>query len=360
MRNLFIFFAIFSSVVLKNEAISIEMDCTFDGGKSAGDWVEFGWNLIEDGLSLIPEVGAILTFVDDITDFFGGDLEEVYFDRWKRCIVSWIRSEIDAAFQREASSNLNTMTIALKRLNETLEEMTSVDSEDDFHRYNQFQDDIRTDANDVKELVDASNGATSMMAPFKHAFYIELASMLLVGRRLLDMNATTSYIDRWKDDGISRMKTYRDFVDFFEKNSLKPYLGNWNVELKNHEECTAIFKPQFPLPVCEIDCLGAAYCEVTSSIQDFNNVTKNTLCICDIWPYTITCEGLCYLPDVNGCKGDFDLIRGECEATRDDLLEKETATKDNVNRIIDFVLDISTNAESVFGSIETGGVQYEW
>ena len=86
-------------------------------------------------------------------DFFGGDLEGVYFDRWKRCIVSWIRSEIDAAFQREASSNLNTMTIALKRLNETLEGMTSVDSEDDYDRYNQYQQTIKMSADDVKELV---------------------------------------------------------------------------------------------------------------------------------------------------------------------------------------------------------------
>ena len=46
------------------------MDCTFDDEKSTGDWVEFGWDLIEDALSLIPEIGAILPFLDTIHGLF--------------------------------------------------------------------------------------------------------------------------------------------------------------------------------------------------------------------------------------------------------------------------------------------------
>ena len=66
------------------------------------------------------------------------------------------------------------------------------------------------------------NGAATMITPYKHAFYIELASMLLVGRRLLDMNATSSALYKWKVDGIIRLQMYQDFVDDFKRGSLKP------------------------------------------------------------------------------------------------------------------------------------------
>jgi len=359
MRNLCTYFAVFSLAVLKNEAIEIEMDCTFDDSKSTGDWIEFGWNLIEDGLSIIPVVGDILPFLDDICDFFAGDLEGIYFNRWKTCIISWIRSEIDAGYQREASSNLNTMAITLQRLNETLEGMTSVDSEEDWFLYGPYQMELKNLANDIKSLVDAANGAATMIAPFKHAFYIELASMLLVGRRLLDMNASSTALYRWKSDSISRMQTYRDFVDHFKKTSIKPYIEDWHVELNTYESCKPQFIQQLPLPTCEIVCVGATVCQVTSSIPNINNSTYTRPCICDIWPYTQVCEGLCF-ESVNGCKPDFDPIRGDCEATRDDLLEKEIATKDNVNPFFEKVLTISANAENIFGTIETRGEQYEW
>merc|ERR1712012_344921 len=114
------------------------MDCTFDDGKSTGDWLEFGWDLIENGLSLIPVIGDILPFLDTIHDFFVGDLEGVYFDRWRKCI-SWIQHEIDATWQRDAASNLHTMATTLRALQETLEGMTSVDSAEDMLLYTHFQ-----------------------------------------------------------------------------------------------------------------------------------------------------------------------------------------------------------------------------
>ena len=96
----------------------------------------------------------ILHFVTNFfLDFFAGDLEGVYFNRWKTCIISWIRSEIDAGYQREASSNLNTMAITLQRLNETLEGMTSVDSEEDWFLYGPYQMELKNLANDIKSLV---------------------------------------------------------------------------------------------------------------------------------------------------------------------------------------------------------------
>ena len=133
-----------------------------------------------------------------------------------------------------------------------------------------------------------------MIAPFKHAFYIELASMLLVGRRLLDMNASSTALYRWKSDSISRMQTYRDFVDHFKKTSIKPYIEDWHVELNTYESCKPQFIQQLPLPTCEIVCVGATVCQVTSSIPNINNSTYTRPCICDIWPYTQVCEGLCF------------------------------------------------------------------
>ena len=56
------------------------MDCTFDDSKSTGDWIEFGWNLIEDGLSIIPVVGDILPFLDDICGLFAINYFSKYID----------------------------------------------------------------------------------------------------------------------------------------------------------------------------------------------------------------------------------------------------------------------------------------
>merc|ERR1719270_1144294 len=149
----------------------------------------------------------------------------------------------------------------------------------------------------------------------------------------------------------------------FKRGSLKPYIENWNVELHNHATCTPKFFPDsFPPIICTIYCEGDVYCQVTSSLPNIMNetYTVQSQCICDIIPYTPICEGLCNLPDVNGCKGDFDPIRSECDEMKEDYLERETATKENVNTFFDKVLYISANAESVFGSIETGEQQYEW
>ena len=48
------------------------MDCTFDhsNGKSLGDWLELGWDLYEDGISLIPYIGDLMPFVDTIHGLF--------------------------------------------------------------------------------------------------------------------------------------------------------------------------------------------------------------------------------------------------------------------------------------------------
>ena len=141
-----------------------------------------------------------------------------------------------------------------------------------------------------------------MITPYKHAFYIELASMLLVGRRLLDMNATSSALYKWKVDGIIRLQMYQDFVDDFKRGSLKPYIEDWNVELHNHATCRPKFFPDgFPPIICTIYCEGDVYCQVTSSLPNIMNetYTVQSQCICDIIPYTPICEGLCNLPAVS-------------------------------------------------------------
>jgi len=357
MRPLYIFFTIFS-LVLVTEATEINMDCTFPGGdKSPGDWEELGWDLIEDGLGLIPDYGGLTAFEDTIHDFFGDDLEGIYFSRWEKCIKSWIQNAIDESLKRDAAANLFSMATTLRRLRETLEGMTSVDSADDWLLYGPDTLELKVLADVIEAKVAAANGHANMIAPFKHAFYIELTSMLLVGRRLLDMNASSTALYHWKMSGISRMKTYRDYVDHFKTGYLKPYIEDWNVTLNNYNWCSAWSVPDFlGVEACAIECQGTAYCQVTTTIKDIED-SKDAECICDIWPYTHVCQGDCFFTQ---CKGDFDTVKGDCEGKKDDMVAKETATKKTVNDFLDKVLNLSTEAEILFGSIETGGQQYEW
>ena len=57
----------------------------------------------------------------------------------------------------------------------------------------------------------------------------------------------------------------------------------------------------------------------------------------------------CFL--VTQCKGDFDTVKGDCEGKKDDMVAKETATKKNVNDFLDKVLNLSTEAENLFGML---------
>ena len=87
-------------------------------------------------------------------DFFTDDLEGEYFNRWERCIQSWIESEIDDFLRREASSTLNNMAITLRSLRETLQGMTSVNSTDDMALYGNDQFELRLDADSIKTMVE--------------------------------------------------------------------------------------------------------------------------------------------------------------------------------------------------------------
>ena len=134
-----------------------------------------------------------------------------------------------------------------------------------------------------------------MITPFKHAFYIELSSLLLVGRRLIDLNAFPTALDHWKRSSVSRMKIYRDYVDHFKKVSIKPYLDDWNVQLNNHAQCSAWYIPD--LLECLVKCHGTAYCQVSTNIQNIKYY-KGSECVCDMdtWPLppSPNCNGLCF------------------------------------------------------------------
>ena len=133
-----------------------------------------------------------------------------------------------------------------------------------------------------------------MILPFKNAFYIELNSILLIGRKLIDINAVPTALTQWKRDGISRMGMYKEFVDHFRNTSIKPYLEDWSVKLDNHQQCSSWNIPDFFLPeLCTVKCSGTAYCEVTTNIPEVY-YGMNADCVCDIWPYTEICEGTCF------------------------------------------------------------------
>ena len=104
-------------------------------------------------LEVIQSTMGLVALFNLFLDFFVGDLEGVYFDRWRKCIISWIQHEIDATWQRDAASNLQTMTRTLRALQETLEGMTSVDSAEDMLLYTHYQDTLSDRADDIKASV---------------------------------------------------------------------------------------------------------------------------------------------------------------------------------------------------------------